>query len=96
MRRGVFTLDALPTWCALNDVNFFDVRVQELDVRGYGLVAERNLADEQDNVETPTLVTIPRDLVLSAQAVEEYAKVDRAFRELFEVAGHHVSEDDGA
>ncbi|CAM1500952.1 Fc.00g101140.m01.CDS01 [Cosmosporella sp. VM-42] len=34
------------------------------------------------------LMRIPHDLVLSVEAVEEYAKVDQNFRQLLDVAGH--------
>ncbi|KAI1875386.1 hypothetical protein JX265_004444 [Neoarthrinium moseri] len=88
MRRGEFSLPAFPAWCSFNDVSFFDVHAEELDGRGFGLVADKDLVNDKDNVEIPTLLTIPRDLVLSAAAVEEYAKVDKNFRDLLEAAGH--------
>ncbi|KAI0134546.1 SET domain-containing protein [Xylariales sp. AK1849] len=88
MRRGEFSLNALPAWCAFNDVNFIDVNVADVEGRGYGLVAERGLRNDHDNVEVPTLLTIPKDLVLSAEAVDEYAKVDKNFRDLLEATGH--------
>lgn len=88
MRRGSFPLEAFPAWCSLNDVSFIDVKVVNIDGKGYGLVAERDLMNDEDNVEVPTLISIPKDLVLSVAAVEEYAKVDQNFRQLFEAAGH--------
>lgn len=96
MRRGEFSLNALPAWCALNDVSFIDVKVDDVEGRGYGLVADRDLINDEDNVEVPTLLTVPKDLVLSAEAVEEYAKVDKNFRELYEAAGHQVCSCTGA
>jgi hypothetical protein len=90
MRRGEFPLSALPAWCAFNDVNFFDVKVADIEGRGYGLVVERDLMNDADNVEVPTLLTIPKDLVLSIEAVEEYAKVDKHFHDLHDAAGHQV------
>lgn len=51
---------------------------------------ERTSKDEESS-HTPTkLLQIPRDLVLSATAVEDYTKVDQNFRQLLEVAGHEV------
>jgi hypothetical protein len=91
MRRGQFPLESLPAWCVLNDVTFVDVKVSNVQGRGNGLVAERDLMNEADNVEVPTLLTIPKELVLSAEGVEEYAKENKNFRHLLDVAGHQVS-----
>ncbi|KAH8671115.1 hypothetical protein BX600DRAFT_239117 [Xylariales sp. PMI_506] len=88
MRRGEFSIQALPAWCGFNDVSFFDVKVAEIEGSGLGLVAERDLVNEPDNVEIPSLLSIPKELVLSAEAVEEYAKEDKNFRDLLSVAGH--------
>ncbi|KAF7542315.1 hypothetical protein G7Z17_g11683 [Cylindrodendrum hubeiense] len=41
-----------------------------------------------------TLLRIPRDLVLSAAAVKEYANVDQNFRQLIEVAGQQSTRHD--
>lgn len=91
MRRGHFSPNDLPAWCVLNDVTFIDVKVADISGRGYGLVAERDLVNEDDNVELPTLLTVPRDLILSAEGVEEYAKENKNFRQLLDTAGHQVS-----
>lgn len=92
MRRGVLLdRNSLPAWCSLNDVKFHDVRVDQLDGKGCGLVAERDLRSG-DGEEAPTLLTIPGDLVLSAEAVEQYGKVDKNFRQLLDVAGRQVSD----
>lgn len=90
MRPGVLLdRDSLPVWCSLNDVKFHDVRVGQLDGKGYGLVAERDLGPG-DGEEAPALLTVPGDLVLSAEAVEQYSKVDKNFRQLLDVAGRQV------
>lgn len=90
MRRGSFSLKDLPAWCVLNDVAFVNVKATNIDGRGLGLVAERDLTDEGGNGEIPALLTIPRDLVLSAEGVEEYAKENKDFRQLLDTAGHRV------
>ncbi|RYP90706.1 hypothetical protein DL770_003171 [Monosporascus sp. CRB-9-2] len=87
MRRGHFPLDGLPAWCLLNDVTFVDIKVQHIEGRGYGLVAERELRTEDDN-EALTILKVPRDLVLSSEGVEEYAKENKEFRQLLDAAGH--------
>ncbi|KAI1140464.1 SET domain-containing protein [Hypoxylon sp. FL0543] len=94
MRRGRFSLDDLPAWCVLNDVTFVDVKVADISGRGYGLIAERYLNNEVENVEPPALLTVPKDLVLSAEGVEEYAKENKDFRQLLDVAGHKSTRGD--
>ncbi len=41
----------------------------------------------KDTFDIPTLLTVPKDLILSAEAIEEYAKTDKHFRELLGAAG---------
>lgn len=90
MKRGHFSIDSLPAWCILNDVKFVDVKVHDIEGRGYGLLAEKDLANENDN-ENCTILKVPRDLILSSQSVEEYAKENKEFRQLLDAAGHQVS-----
>ncbi|KAI1335421.1 hypothetical protein F5Y15DRAFT_249168 [Xylariaceae sp. FL0016] len=94
MRRGQFPVSSLPAWCGLNDVTFYDVEVAKVEDRGYGLVAERDLFNEDDNVEIPTLLTIPKDLVLCTEAVEEHARENKDFRQLLDVAGRQSARGD--
>lgn len=91
MRRGLFSLSDLPAWCVLNDVSFIDVKVANISGKGYGLVAEKDLVNGDDNSESPILLTVPKELVLCAEAVEEYAKESKNFRQLLDAAGHQVS-----
>lgn len=94
MRRSVLALDALPLWTQFNDVVFYDTHVEDMkdgDVsKGFGLVAERALSSEAENLDIPRLLHVPKDLVLSAEAVEEHAKVDQEFRALLKAAGGKV------
>lgn len=89
MKRGHFPIDSLPAWCVLNDVQFVDVKVHDIEGRGYGLMAEKDLANENNN-ENCTILKVPGDLVLSSQSVEEYAKENKEFRQLLDAAGHQV------
>ena len=40
---------------------------------------------------TTKLLSIPHDLILSAEAVKQYANVDQNFRQLLDAAGHQVN-----
>jgi hypothetical protein len=83
-------ITALPAWSKLNDVHFLDISVQNLGgSKGFGLLTDRPLSS-QDTFDIPTLLTIPHDLILSAEFIEEHAKVDQHFRQLLELAGGKV------
>lgn len=73
----------------LNNITFAGVRVEDIEGRGLGLVAEKHLISE--DVELPALLTIPKELILSAVTVEEHAKENKDFRELLDVAGRQVN-----
>ncbi|KAI0450273.1 hypothetical protein F5B21DRAFT_440863 [Xylaria acuta] len=85
MRRGHFPLSNLPAWCVFNSITFAGVGVADVHGRGLGLVAEKDFDNENDDL--PALLTIPKELVLSATGVEEYAKENKDFRQLLDVAG---------
>ncbi|TRX95276.1 hypothetical protein FHL15_003968 [Xylaria flabelliformis] len=89
MRRGHFPLSSLPAWCVFNSITFAGVDVADVDGRGLGLVAEKDLNNESNNL--PALLTIPKELILSATGIEAYAKENKDFRQLLDVAGHQVA-----
>ncbi|KAK3327526.1 hypothetical protein B0T19DRAFT_165293 [Cercophora scortea] len=86
-------VDALPAWALLNAAVFHDVKIATLDGRGCGLVCDRNLSADGTH-DPPTLLSVPHSLVLNAKAVEEYAKEDRNFKHLLDIAGHNSTRDD--
>ena len=80
----------LRTWTALNDVSFFDVSVSSTRNRGNGLVSLRNLTTTEETHDVPTLISVPQDVILNAEAVEQYAKQDQNFRALLDDVGHQA------
>ncbi|KAJ2893933.1 uncharacterized protein MKZ38_008069 [Zalerion maritima] len=80
-------LQALSAWRHLNDVNFCNVKVAPVDGRGTGIVAERALSKTEETPDDGSLMTVPHDLILSSEMVEEYAKENNNFRELFVAVG---------
>ncbi|KAI1107058.1 SET domain-containing protein [Jackrogersella minutella] len=94
MRRGHFSLNDLPAWCVLNNVAFVNAKGTDIEGRGYGLIAEKDLVNDDDNFELPALLTIPKDLILSVEGVEEYAKENKDFRQLLDTAGHQSTRED--
>ncbi|GAW17112.1 hypothetical protein ANO14919_065620 [Xylariales sp. No.14919] len=85
MRRGQFPLSNLPAWCMLNNITFTGVKATDTEAQGLGLIAENDLDGKND--ELPPLLTIPKELILSAAGVEEYAKENKDFRQLLDAAG---------
>ncbi|ROV89070.1 hypothetical protein VPNG_10069 [Cytospora leucostoma] len=68
----------------INNATFSNVMVKPINHKGNGLIAQKDLAVI---VDTPVL-TVPPGLVLSAEAVQEYAKEDRNFSQLLQACGH--------
>ena len=90
MRRAQLPITALPAWSKLNDASFIDISVHDLgEEKGFGLATGRRLSSKE-TFDVPTLLAIPHDLILSAEAIEEYAKVDQHFKQLLEAAGGKV------
>jgi hypothetical protein len=91
MHHITLPLSALDAWSRFNDVTYLDCHTQKFeDARGMGLVTHKKLSSK-DTFERPTLLIVPHDLILSAEAVEESAKVDQHLKELLAVAGGKVS-----
>ncbi|KAH8811687.1 hypothetical protein F5884DRAFT_285271 [Xylogone sp. PMI_703] len=89
MQRAKLPIAALPAWAKLNDVDFIDTSVYNLDGKGFALRADRQLTSTTTAPSSPTvLLNVPHDLALCAEKVEEHAKVDHHFRELLDAVGH--------
>lgn len=87
MSRPRLPLESLPVWTSFNNGILNKVEVKSVPDKGSGLIAKNNSAAIG---ETP-LISIPHSLVLNSEAVEEYAKEDRTFRQLLDTCGHKVS-----
>ena len=84
------SIGELPAWAHLNSIAFSNIKVADIEGKGYGVICEEDLTSPQDTLDTPTLLTVPHNLVLNAAAVEEYAKEDRTFRQLLDAVKHRV------
>ena len=84
-------LSLLTVASKLRGVSFQDVECQIVEAKGWGLTATRDFTTKDKDVDRlPKLITIPHDLVLNQQAVEEYAKESPNFKELYDAVGHQV------
>lgn len=88
------SIAAFPAWALLNGIDINGLRLDYIPDKGFGFVTDKELSAPADDTELSrsplTVIHIPRDLILSSEAVDEYAKVDQNFRQLMEVAGQHV------
>ncbi|PHH70613.1 hypothetical protein CDD82_7015 [Ophiocordyceps australis] len=71
-------LEALPVWTRLNGASLDGAALEPLDGKGMGLVWSDQSQDAR------IALAVPRDLVLSAETVHEYAKVDHRFKQLLD------------
>ncbi|KAI9734604.1 MAG: hypothetical protein M1834_002205 [Cirrosporium novae-zelandiae] len=88
MKRQYISVDVLPAWAKLNDVAFRGVQVKQQLVhqgmdKGSAVVAERELQTRDDSL----LMIIPKEMILSLDAVVEYGKSDKHLREVLEAMG---------
>ncbi|OLN85540.1 SET domain-containing protein 8 [Colletotrichum chlorophyti] len=94
MATSQLSVDTLSTWAMLNNVDLVDIEAREIPGCGLGLVSNKDLSREQETFDIPALLRIPHELVVSAEAVENYAKVDKNFRQLLDAAGHKSTRHD--
>lgn len=87
MSRPRLPLESLPVWTSFNNGILSQVEVKAVPGKGSGLIAKT----DSGAMGEASLISIPHSLVLNAEAVEEYAKEDRSFRQLLDAFGHKVS-----
>lgn len=81
MKRESWTIEQLPPWTQLNNVELSGVVIAE-GVHGSGIFATRDFLDEEQ-----ILMTIPQQLVLSLENVWVCAKSDRHLLQILEHLG---------
>lgn len=78
-------LEAILPWAMLNNVSFDRTLPGTVAGSGGALLAKSALDGNTDS--SSVLLTVPRDLILSLNRVQEHAKTDRDFREVLESLG---------
>lgn len=94
MAHAQLPIASLPLWQTLNNVAFNSTRIATIPDKGSGLVATSSESSSQTDGHGKPLISVPHGLVLHAEAVEEYAKQDRNFRQLLDAAGHQTTRGD--
>ena len=77
--------NAFVPWALLNDVTFDRTVSGVVQGRGGALLAKEDLNADEDS--SNILLTVPRDLIISLECVQDHAKVDKDFREVLESLG---------
>ena len=72
----------LQLWADFNGIRSEGVRIEERPQRGCGVIAAKTLDDNAS-----PLMTVPRELVLSFECVEQYAKSDKILRAVLDGLG---------
>ncbi|QSZ33073.1 hypothetical protein DSL72_002658 [Monilinia vaccinii-corymbosi] len=85
MRVPRLSLSSLPAWSRLNNVIFFDTVVFPSGHQN-GILTLRPLSSV-DIFDLPTLLEVPKDLLLDRDFLLEVEKVDAHFKQLRELAG---------
>ncbi|KAH0565019.1 hypothetical protein GP486_001589 [Trichoglossum hirsutum] len=100
MKRQHLPLAALQAWSKLNNIEFHGVDVQHIGGhpvdKGAAVIASRDVRSGEGGSPGMTLMRVPQELVLSAEKVAEWAKVDGCLREVLEAVGDFGKTDRGA
>ena len=94
MRRHYLPVEALSAWTQLTGVSvsgiaFRRLRADDGTDKGYAVIAteERGSDDSGSQSHPEVLIKLPSDLILSLEAVRNYAKSDRYLQEVLEAVG---------
>ncbi|KAI6372200.1 hypothetical protein MCOR07_007767 [Pyricularia oryzae] len=93
MSQSDVPIDTLLIWARFNGVVFDGAAITQTEGKGYGLVAQRDL-QAKDGEDTTVLLSVPRELLLNSEYVEQCSKTDQRFRDLFDAAGHQSPRQD--
>lgn len=85
MKRNRLPSSAISLWAQMNGIKLEGVAIEHREDgpsgKGYTVVAKRDIT----YTKTPLMI-VPKDLVLSVEAVHDEAKYDKDLRELLEAA----------
>lgn len=84
MKYASIPPEALQSWAQLNDVHLHGLRISSNIVSDDGVSKGGGLVSTTSHPPEPVLLSIPRDLILSREAVVQCAKTDKDLRVLME------------
>lgn len=92
------SIAAFPAWARLNGIDVNGLSLGDIPGKGFGFVASKKLEAAElassGSKAGGSFIKVPRDLVLSAEAVNDYAKVDQNFHQLLDAASPQVRKSD--
>lgn len=85
--EGWLTLSpsALQPWSQFSGGELHGVKIDDIEGRGCGVVAEKQVPTDHE-ADAP-LISVPRDLVLSLESVKKYAQLDKKLAEILRRLG---------
>ncbi|KAJ5091489.1 hypothetical protein NUU61_006359 [Penicillium alfredii] len=93
MKREYLPLNSLPTWLRFYGIATYGIAVEEFGLdehganKGSGIIATESKLSSDSDSSPEILLQVPSDLVLSLEAVHNYAKSDQDLREVLEAVG---------
>jgi hypothetical protein len=91
MKRQHLPLTVLKAWSKLNNIDFHGVDVQRVGGypidEGAAVIASRDIKGEEGGSPELVLIRVPGELVLSAEMVAGWARVDAWLKEALEAVG---------
>lgn len=84
MRHASISLEFLQPWALLNDVHLNGIKICPNIVSETGVSKGGGLVSTDSHHPEPVLLSVPKDLILSKEAVLQCAKTDRHLRMLVE------------
>ncbi|KAF2122867.1 hypothetical protein BDV96DRAFT_561538 [Lophiotrema nucula] len=88
-------VDAFPTWAEFHGATFNNIRfgpIPGLEHRGSTVIANRDISGKAEE----PLMTVPKDLIVSKQNIELFAKADHRLREVLDAIGEFAQTTRGA
>ncbi|KFY05452.1 hypothetical protein V492_08537 [Pseudogymnoascus sp. VKM F-4246] len=89
MRPPVLPMTSLRTWAKFNGIGFENISVEKnKEYGGYGVISTTTIPDSAPEQEgSLTVLNVPKDLILSAETIAEYAKIDKHFGQILKACG---------
>jgi len=80
-------IDIIQPWLTFNGVKLHNAELRCIKDKGIGICASSDISSSGSHDQQNILLSIPQDLILSRERVQEHAKVDQDFRKVLERLG---------
>lgn len=90
MKHASIAASQLQTWAALNDVELRGIEISTAIITEDGINKGGGILSTASHDAEDTVLSVPRDLVLSKEAVLQCAKTDQHLRDLVETLSDFI------